>query len=156
MRRHLEYHCCQRRSPVVAKRLGLPISAPAHATFTAVPATANGLIANRYPIQSGSARALITHLALTRAKRQPVSRCGASGRRRARKVPDARLRTRVFDNPLARHYASCRRKRAIVFPIHLSDSLVQSSKQGKNAAKGLNPQGRVRDHTRGDAPIWSR
>ena len=78
--------------------LGLPISASPRATFAVIRPTPNGLIPTdpRFtPVQPLSRHSPLT---FTRARRQTASKFGTEGRSMARKVPDSRPRTRVFDN----------------------------------------------------------
>jgi hypothetical protein len=82
----------------ILTHLGLSISAPPRATFAVIRSTPNGLIQTdpRFtPVQSLSRHSPLT---FTRARRQTASKFGTERRSMARKVPDSRPRTRVFDN----------------------------------------------------------
>jgi hypothetical protein len=82
----------------ILTHLGLSIRAPPRATFAVIRSTPNGLIPidTRFnPVQPLSRQSLLT---FTRARRQIASTFDIEGRSMARKVPDSRPRTRVFDN----------------------------------------------------------
>jgi hypothetical protein len=53
----------------------------------------------------------------TRARRQAVSKFGTEGQFMARKLPDSRPGTSMFDNSLVHQYSSFLTKKAFIFPI---------------------------------------